>query len=570
MKAGSRAALSLKIAAVVTLAGNFAAGGAQAAPQWADYFMPTPIISPLSSTCWGAKQVGPRDQSNGLEDKTLANWNYWDGGIIKDEQTGIYHMFASRWNQADGHNGWQYDSHCVHATSNNLYGPYTDQGLCFTDNGGMCHNVNALKLKTGDTSGKKYAITCSGSVAGSGRAYGADSLDGPWTYIGDIRLDLNGYSGEYSTGDNFRTILRPDGQYECMNSRIGLADNVLGPYKAQMANNFVNMVPNSPTTNMEDPFIFYAGGAYHVIYHCWSTGVAYFYTSQDGITNWHLDPGPSSTTAAAYDPSTNMVHYTDGTVDHWPLLERASVYVENGHAVAMTFAAIDVQKEDDHGNDGNGSKVIVVPFDGQDFDSGSPPCSGTCGAGGTSSSGGSSGAGGATSTTSGSGGHMGSGGTGGVGTGGTGAGGTGADGSGADGGSPTGDVSGGGGKGGSGGTGPSSTGGTTGMSAGGGTGPAETGGTSSGSGGVAGAGGVTSVNSGGTPASGGHGSSGAAGGSGGVGLGGTPSGGNSGSGVTSQSSGCSCTTLLGQGQPAPSAVLLLLAFAILVLTRRQQ
>ncbi len=41
--------------------------------------------------------------------------------------------------------------------------------------------------------------------------------------------------------------------------------------------NLVNTVPNSPTVNMEDPSIFYAGGVYHVIYHCWSTGKAYFW-----------------------------------------------------------------------------------------------------------------------------------------------------------------------------------------------------------------------------------------------------------------------------------------------------
>jgi hypothetical protein len=31
---------------------------------------------------------------------------------------------------------------------------------------------------------------------------------------------------------------------------------------------------------------------------------------------------------------------------------------------AMTFAAIDVEKEQDKGNDGHGSKVIMLPFDG--------------------------------------------------------------------------------------------------------------------------------------------------------------------------------------------------------------
>ena len=350
----------------------------------------------------------------------MKSWNYWDGGIIKDDQTGTYHMFASRWNQADGHNGWMSDSHCVHATSTNLYGPYTDKGQCFTDNGGMCHNVNALKLKAGDTCGKQFAISCSGSVAGSGRVYGADSLDGPWTYLGDLKLDLNGHTGEYSSGDNFRTILRPDGQgYECINGLIGLADNVLGPYKAQMSGKFTDTVPGhidaSCVNNMEDPYMFYSGNQYHVLYNCWSAKKAYFYSSTDGI-NWKAEDG------YGYDPTSNMVRYTDGTINHWALLERPSVYTENGHAVAMTFAAINVPKDQCTANSGNGSKVIVVPVDGLSYDSGGPPGSavasggaaggldagsgsggrgGNGGSGGTASSGsitgGASGTGGATS-----------------------------------------------------------------------------------------------------------------------------------------------------------------------------
>lgn len=367
MNRRSRSFLAFKVGTVAALTVGLASTVHAAAQQWMDYFQPTPIVGSLSSTCWGAAQVGPRDQSNGLEDKPMKSWNYWDGGIIKDEKSGIYHMFASRWSQSNGHGGWMGDSHCVHATSTSLYGPYTDNGLCFTDNGGMCHNVNALKLKPGDTSGKQFAITCSGSVPGSGRVYGADSLDGPWAYLGDLKLDLNGYSGRFSSGDNFRTILRPDGQYECINSRLGLADNVLGPYKAQMANDFTNSVPGSPTTNMEDPYLFYSGNQYHVFYNCWSEKKAYFYSSTDGIHNWKLEKG------YGYDPTSNMVRYTDGTVNHWALLERPSVYVENGHAVAMTFAAINVPKDQDTANSGNGSKVIVVPFDGPSFDSGGPP-----------------------------------------------------------------------------------------------------------------------------------------------------------------------------------------------------
>ena len=132
------------------------------------------------------------------------------------------------------------DSHVVHATSTNLYGPYTDQGLCFTDNDGLGHNVNVLKLRAGDACGKQYAITLSGGVAGSGRVYGANSLNGSWSYLGNLQLDLNGYNGRFGSYDNFRVILRPDGKYECMVSRIGIADIILGP--ALVIHTYLNLV----------------------------------------------------------------------------------------------------------------------------------------------------------------------------------------------------------------------------------------------------------------------------------------------------------------------------------------
>ena len=70
----------------------------------------------------------------------------------------------------------------------------------------------------------------------------------------------------------------------------------------------------------------------------------------------------------AYDPREAIVRYPDGTVNHWNKAERPSVYIENGHVAAMTLAVIDVEKEQDKGNDGHGSKVIVIPFDGAALD----------------------------------------------------------------------------------------------------------------------------------------------------------------------------------------------------------
>ena len=66
----------------------------------------------------------------------------------------------------------------------------------------------------------------------------------------------------------------------------------------------------------------------------------------------------------AYDPRGAIVGYPEDTVNHWNKAERPSVYIENGHVAAFTLAVINVEKEQDKGNDGHGSKVIVIPFDG--------------------------------------------------------------------------------------------------------------------------------------------------------------------------------------------------------------
>jgi hypothetical protein len=333
-----------------------------------DYFTETPIIGTLSSICWGAAAVGSRDQSNGLEDRTISQWCYWDGGIIKGPDD-LYHMFASRWNQSAGHNGW-FGSVAVHATSTNLYGPYTDQGMCWpNDQGGKGHNVVPLILKDG-----RYAVLVS-ETRRPADVFVSNSLNGPWVKLGSVSIVSNAYSS-YFTHSNVYIMLRPDGRYEVISrdAIVGIADHVLGPYIIQ-GTNIYTQTPGCPTGNMEDPVIWYSGGLYHIVVNKWDARKAYHLTSTDGISNWKLDSG------YAYDPTANFVRYTNGTVNHWNKLERPNVYLENGHVVAMTFATIDVDKNYEGGNDQHGSKVIIVPFDGASLDAGSiAPASSPCSA----------------------------------------------------------------------------------------------------------------------------------------------------------------------------------------------
>jgi hypothetical protein len=153
---------------------SFALGiSAQAADKtFIDYFLPMPIEGALVSGVWGAPGVFPRDPKNGLEDATMKQWCYWDGQIIKGPD-GKYHIFASRWDQAKGHNGWL-DSVAVHAVSDKVTGPYVDKGICWPDNqGGKGHNVTALVMPDG-----RFAIVVSETRPGD--VFVSKSLDGPW------------------------------------------------------------------------------------------------------------------------------------------------------------------------------------------------------------------------------------------------------------------------------------------------------------------------------------------------------------------------------------------------------
>ena len=322
-----------------------------------DYFEPTPILSPLSKTAWGAAIVGPRDKKNGLEDPTMKRWDYWDGQIIHGPD-GKYHIFASRWDQSFGHNAWA-RSKAVHAVSDHLLGPYIDKGLCWPDDQeGKGHNVTALVLPDG-----RYAIVVSESRPGD--VFVSSSLDGPWKNIGKITLVPNKFSA-HERMSNVSIMVRPDGSFEIVprSGRIWISKTgILGPYTVQGAPIYTTIpeLASRKPEYLEDPAIWFSGGLFHITVNDWNDRKAFHLTSVDGVRDWTFR-------GLAYDPRRDFVRYTDGTVDHWNKMERPSVFLENGHVVAVTLAVIDVPKDDEKGNDGHGSKVIVIPFDGAALD----------------------------------------------------------------------------------------------------------------------------------------------------------------------------------------------------------
>lgn len=336
--------------------------GGEAATQFMDCYLPMPIVEELSTDCWGAPTVGPRDQGNGLEDRDLSDYSYWDGGIIKDDDSGKYYMFASRWDNESGHGGWMH-SDAIYATSDNFYGPYTDQGKVWPDDAdGSGHNVFPFKLSESDPlyGEYKYAVVTSDAFkngnAVNGAIHVANSLEGPWKSLGIMQ----GADGADLYKSNICIIVRPDGRYETINRNgdIWTADTIEGPWTVESEKLWWN-VEGMPTSNVEDPVMWYSDGLYHCVANKWDARQAYYLTSEDGLTNWVRHSG------IAYTPTETFLTYEDGTENNWTKLERPNVYIEDGKLKAFLFAVIDVQKEDDHGGDAHGSKVIVVPFDGE-------------------------------------------------------------------------------------------------------------------------------------------------------------------------------------------------------------
>lgn len=337
-----------------------------------DYFKPMPAAK-LSKTVWGAAEVGPRDPHNGLEDSAMARWNYWDGQILKGAD-GKYRMFASRWDQARGHKGWG-DSLATLAVSDTLFGPYRDLGLTWPDNqGGRGHNVTALRLDDG-----RYAAVV--SETRSGDVFVSDKIDGPWRQLGTISYDQSRFQLVKTPGDiavqgdpaatpakaaNFSVMLRPDGAYQIVprSGQILISKTgILGPYTV-MGDSVYRGVAGIPQRDMrayEDPVVWFSGGWYHIVVNHWRERRAYHLISRDGITQWKVQ-------GLAYEPGAAFIRYANGIVNRWNKLERPGVVMEKGHVVAMTFAVIDIPKDDQTGGNGHGSKIIVVPFDGAAMD----------------------------------------------------------------------------------------------------------------------------------------------------------------------------------------------------------
>jgi hypothetical protein len=344
-----------------------------------NYFKPMPIVGKLSTAVWGASAVGPRDPANGLEDNGASGGVgpgketnfYWDGKIVKGED-GKYHLYASHWNHSigfgppsGGSTGWM-TSIPMQAVADNVMGPYVSQGNCYAKNqagNDMGHNVTALVTPTGTT---PYTLSVGEIVPG--QMFSSSSANGPWTLIGLLQTSANGHNNCGTLSSNFTFTVGPNGRFWATSRGGCVMDgaNVLGPYTVE-TNSILPNLENNDNGNAEDEVIWYSGGYFHIVYNYWDHQRAYHIMSKDGTTGWSSTGLAYQGTQSPANASSSWLRYTDGTLNTWHNMERPGVYQENGHVTHFTFAVTDTDKNSSAVNSG-GSKILVVPFDGVQFD----------------------------------------------------------------------------------------------------------------------------------------------------------------------------------------------------------
>jgi len=304
--------------------------------QFADRFLPMPIIKPMTSDTWGTDAVKPRDISNGIESM---EWSYWGGNVLKGDD-GRYHLFVCRWREDDpkGHNAWR-GSLMVRAVSDNLLGPYTvaqkiDRG----------HNPEIIRLRNGP-----YRLYRNGSPLVS------DTIDGEYRN-GSRDYDQRGRT--FNPGSsNYTFTMREDGAVLNCTQRgaIFVSRDGLDTYRRLTTGSvYPTDEKGKWLGSFEDPVIWKDNVQYHLTVNAWRQRQAYHLRSRDGV-NWKRDPGFAYTIDFAVRE--------DGTRERWYKYERAKVYQdEHRRAVMMNFAVLDVPKDKDLGGDGHSSKNIMMPL----------------------------------------------------------------------------------------------------------------------------------------------------------------------------------------------------------------
>lgn len=260
----------------------------------------------------------------------------WDPSVIKVGDG--YHLFASRWPEAGGMQGW-FSSQVIRATSKSLYGPYTFAEVVLdpSKHPWATRGVHNPKIMR---SGSRFLLYHLGiPVWKTGFAF-ADSIAGPWQPVDKPVIPVNNPAvlikpdgSVYAVG-KFKVKGAKEGELNCYMQAF-TADSIMGPYT--VAGDAGNRLPHD--FELEDPTIWWSNGRYNVICTDWKakvTGIqkaVVYYTSRDGI---HYTLFSNVPVWSQNDP----IPVEGGEALHVSKVERPQVYVDENGAVEALLAAV--------------------------------------------------------------------------------------------------------------------------------------------------------------------------------------------------------------------------------------
>jgi hypothetical protein len=259
------------------------------------------------------------------------NITSWGGNVIRDAD-GTFHLYASEMAGRDcGLHVWYDQSTVVHATADNVEGPYTKRTTVL---GAEAHNPQTIvangswyifHIGTANSSlvpedcdgtvknekkhkdGAKPTVALTITTAGS-TLHRARGPDGPFEAVAGAPSDCN----------NPSPVMHPNGTlylFCTWNLRASLSGSPEGPWAAPRSVS----PPSTNDRNWEDPFLWIdARDHWHVLSHTWSAlpypsnAISGHGFSIDG-TLWHFSPS---------EPYGNAVTHADGSVQRFSTLER--------------------------------------------------------------------------------------------------------------------------------------------------------------------------------------------------------------------------------------------------------
>ena len=308
----------------------------------------------------------------------MKDYIIWGGSVIKADD-GRYYMFASRWPKKLGMKNWVTNSEIVLASADRPEGPYSFEKVILPPRGpqfwdGMTtHNPTIHRYKgkyilfyigmtypfkrpTQTITDKQYGNTWNTKRIGIAIA---DSPKGPWKRFNKPILQPRPNHWDAAITSNPAAIIHPDGSVlliyksapvpyperrknRALHFGVASAPNYLGPYKRLNNGKYID-IKGAKNAHIEDPYIWYSNGYYHMIAKIFSktltgeAGAGFYAYSKDG-EKWSLSKHPK-----AYS---RTVLFNDGTTRTQIKLERPQVLLKNGTPTHIFFATRDSKESD--------------------------------------------------------------------------------------------------------------------------------------------------------------------------------------------------------------------------------